>query len=559
MSNHISVRISWAALVLVSVSAWGSVYTQFPVPKKGGTFFDSTRMNPIALNPVITSNLDDRPLVSLLYLTLMTRDPETYAQVPLLAEKVEASADRKEYTFTLRKDAKWTDGTPVTTDDIVFTFEKTMDPKIDAAAQRSFLQGVTIEKIDALKFKFKVEVPKFNSLDFLSSFQPIQKAQFEKEADFNKSRENLRPIGNTGYKFKSISRDQSVIFEYVPGWWGEKDPEFRATHNFQTIHYRILADDTLAYERALKGEVDALKLSADKYVTQARGVDKDRVGTKPNSGKVVWAEQFKSDGSLPWFGIALNYKNPMFSKKTRQALAWLTDYETINQKAFFGLTEKCLTPFGTRGPNLDPKFKNPSNQYRFDPKKGMALLKEDGWADTDGDNLLDKVINGKKTTLRFEVKFSAQNGPANSTVQILKESFKKAGVELTLRPMEGAALYKDFEEKNFDACFMGWGGGSIFPDPRQIWHSSSSQGNGSNSVSYANPQVDQLIDRANLEFDSKKRAKLLQQIGSLLYEDVPYIFLIERRFVLQMVNSRIRSPKWMFKYSTEVAKDLFYQ
>jgi peptide/nickel transport system substrate-binding protein/microcin C transport system substrate-binding protein len=540
-------------------AAKGSVYARLPVPKKGGVFYDVTKINPVTLNPLIEKNLEDRELISYLFMPLMSRDPDTYDRIPALAEKVESTKDNKEHVFTLRKDAKWTDGTPVTADDVVFTFQKTMDPKVEAAAQRSFLSGVSIEKVDTLRVKFKVETPKFNSLDFIASLTPIQKKQFENESDFNKSREGLRPIGNTGYKFKSASRDQNVIFEYVPGWWGEKDPEYRATHNFETIHFRVIPDDTLAYERMLKGEIDTMTISADKFATQVRGVDKERVGTQANSGKTIWADQFKSNGSLPWFGMALNYKNPIFTQKTRQAIAHLVDYETVIQKAFFGLTQKCLTPFGSNGPNLDPKRKSSEKQYKFDAEVAMTLLKADGWADTDGDNILDKKIDGKTVPFKFEFKYSAANGPANSTAQILKESFKKAGIQMSLRPSEGAALYKDFEEKNFDATFMGWGGGSIFPDPRQIWHSSSAQGNGSNSVSYSNPKVDALIDQANLEFDRKKRAKMLQEIGNILYEDLPYIFLVERKFVLQLIHSRIQSPKWIFNFGTSVAKDLFYQ
>ncbi len=535
-----------------------TAYSKLPVPKKGGTFYDRTKINPITLNPILVTNLDDRPLASLLFMSLLSRDPETYEHVPALAESVETSKDKKEYTFKLRADAKWTDGTAVTADDVLFTFQKIMDPKVEAAAIRSFLGGVTAEKVDELRIKFKVETPKFNSLDFIAGLQPIQKKQFENEKDFNKSKENLKPIGNTGYRFKSLSRDQNVMFEYVPGWWGEKEPEYRATQNFSTYQFRVIPDETLAYERMLKGELDVMEVAADKFATQVRGVDKDRVGTKPNSGKTVWADQFRSDGSFPWFGMGLNYNNPIFTKATRQALAYLTDYDTIIKKAFFGLPDQCLIPFGSTSRNLHPSLKDKKNQYRFDMKKGLALLKADGWADTDGDNVLDKVINGKKTPFQFTFKYSASSNPAASTAQILKETYKKAGIQFDVRAVEGAALYKDFEERQYDAVFMGWGGGSIYPDPRQIWHSQSISGGGSNTVGYANPKVDQLIDQANLEFDPKKRTKLLQEIGKILYEDLPYLFLVERHYSLEVLNSRIKSPKWMFRYGTSVARDLFY-
>jgi microcin C transport system substrate-binding protein len=107
--------------------------------------------------------------------------------------------------------------------------------------------------------------------------------------------------------------------------------------------------------------------------------------------------------------------------------------------------------------------------------------------------------------------------------------------------------------------FMGWGGGSIYPDPRQNWHSASAGGKGSNSIAYSNPQVDTLIDKANLEFDTKKRTKMLQEIGKILYEDVPYIFMVERDYVIMGFNSRIKSPKWIFNYGNVAAKEIFYQ
>lgn len=556
-------KINFVALILLfatstAVSAKDTAYSKLPVPKKGGTFYVVSTVNPSTLNPVLETAITDREIISWMFMSLMARDPETYEMIPGLAEKVETSKDKKEFTFTLYKDAKWQDGTPVTSDDVVFTFEKTMDPKVEAASARSYLTGVTIEKIDAQKFKFKVEVPKFNTLDFLSGFQPIQKKQFENETDFNKSKENLKPVGNYAYKFKSLSRDQSVILERSVGWWGEKMPEHRALFNFDTIHFRIIPSFTLAYERLLKGEVDVMDLSSDIYKTQILGVDKDKVGDKANSGKVAWASLFRSDGAFPWFGMALNYKNPIFSKKVRKAIAYATDYQTIIDKAFFGFPEKCISPFGSNTENTDPSIKKKENQYTYDPKKAATLLKEDGWADTDGDNFLDKVINGKKTTLKFSVKVPANSNPAMNASQIMKETYKKAGIDLDVRPMEGAAYYKDFEEGNYEASIMGWGGGSIFPDPRQIWHSESAAGKGSNTVGYSNPKVDELIAKANLEFDRKKRAKMLQEIHKILYDELPYVFLIERHYSLEALNSRIQAPKWMFKYSIGVAKEVFH-
>src|SRR4051812_18596315 len=83
-----------------------TAYTQLPAVKKGGTFYDLLKMNPITLNPILITNVEDREISNWLHLPLMIIDPDTYELVPGLAEKVEMSKDKKEYTFTMRKEAK---------------------------------------------------------------------------------------------------------------------------------------------------------------------------------------------------------------------------------------------------------------------------------------------------------------------------------------------------------------------------------------------------------------------------------------------------------------------
>ena len=503
--------------------------------------------------------MDDQLVSGYFYMSLMGRDSESYEDLPGLAEKVETSKDKKEYTFTLNKNAKWSDGTPVTSDDIEFTFNKLMDPKVEAAALRSYMSGVTFQKIDSLKFKFMVAVPKYNSLSTLTTFTPVQKKQFEKEVDFNKSRENLHPIGNGAYRLKTISRDQFVTLERVADWWAKDLPDYRAMNNFDVVQLKIIPDPALRYENLLKGNIDTLNFMADQFATQVEGVDKDKFGKNAASGKTLWADKFPSSGSMPWFGLGLNQKNPILSSlKVRQALAYLIDYDAVTERAYFKTVYQSVSPFGSRTDNVPPELKSGTNRYKLDPKKAATLLKEDGWADTNKDGVLDKVINGKSTPLRLEVKLYSSNAAAMKAVQIFKETFKKAGVELVLRPMDGTALYKDFDDKNFDMVYMGWGGGSIYPDPRQNWHTDSIANGGSNTVSYSNPKVDKMINEANLEFDKKKRAKLLQGINRELYHDLPYIFLVERGYILQGLNSKLKSPVWNQRYGITVAKDLFH-
>lgn len=558
-SLHPISALTLSALLLASSAVAKSSYEQFPTPKKGGTFNEMISMTPITLNPILINNVDDRAISGYLYLSLIGTDMQTYKDLPSLAEKVEVSKDKKEYTFTLNKNAKWSDGTSVTADDVEFTFNKIMDPKIEAAALRSFYGGVSFKKIDTLKFKFIVAVPKYNSQTSLSSFTPVQKKQFEHESDFNKSKQNLKPVGNGAYKLKTISRDQYVTLEKDQNWWAKDLPDNRPQANFDIIQMKIIADPALRYETFLKGSVDTIGLSADQYANQVKISDKEKFGSKSDSGKQFWADQFPSDGSMPWFGLALNMKNPILSNlSVRKALAQLIDYDALIDRVFYKTVQQCVSPFGSRTDNTAAELKTGTKRYKLDPKKALALLKENGWADSDKNGILDKAINGKLTQLKLEIKLASASTAGMKSVQIFKETFKKAGIDLSIRAMDSSAYYKDFEDRNYEMAMIGWGGGDIQPDPRQLWHTESIANGGSNTVSYSNPKVDQLIEKANLEFDRKKRSKLLQEINLQLYNDVPYVFLVERGFVLEGLNSKLKSPVWIQRYSTSLSKELFH-
>ena len=564
IGSRVGIIVVWSLLLFilgqssVLAATKATSYSKFPAVAKGGQFVEAVTLNPDTLNSILWTTADDLAILEWIYLPLFDLDPDTYETFPVLAEKVDVSKDKKEYTYSLNAKARWSDGTAVTADDVEFTFNKLMDPKVEAAVQRGFYENVTFQKIDALHFKFKTTSPKFNTLEALNSFSPVQKKQFELVEDFNRTKENLRPIGTGPYRVKSMSRDQNVILERVTDWWAKDLADFKARNNFDTIYFKIIPDAALKYEKFLKGEMDSISLVADQYVNQVKGVDADQVGSEPNSGKKVWAKMFQSDRPTQWGGFVINLKKPIFSSlKARQALAYLTDYQTILEKGYLGTTDKAVGPFGTKTNNTAPELKLAKNQYQFDPKKALELLKADGWADTDGDNILDKMIDGKRTPFKFEFKIASVSSAQVRTAQIMKEKLKKYGVEVEIRAVEGSAFFKDVQDGNFEVAFAAFGAGSMYPDPRQEFHSKSSDG-GSNFGHYSNPQVDQLIEQANLEFDRKKREKILQEISRILYKDLPWIFVSERDTVLQGLNSRIKSPKWIFRYSTGIAKDMFY-
>lgn len=536
-----------------------SSYEKLPTAKKGGTLVLSLSNNPKVINPIISDDANSTTLEPFLWATLFAEDLDTLAPIPYLAESYTISADRKTYTFTLNKNAKWEDGSPVTAEDVKWAFDQIMNPKVDAAALRSFLQGITAEVKDAHTVVYKVEVPKFDTLRILYLQQAVQKKQFANEKDFNKARGIMNPIGNGPYKFKSLKRDQQVELERNKEWWGYQLPHFKNRFNADRVVFKVVTDPNLEYERFVKGDLDLMEFTGQSYEVYARkvkGTDKARFGDKPGTGK-PWTMVQENKAPRGFTYLGWNLRKPIFSsKKTRQALAHLVDTKEIADKVFFGYAYQSTSPFGSLTMNSAPELRQAGKMLTHDTKKAVALLREDGWADTDNDNILDKTLDGKKVPFRFELKYNSNNPARGKIAQILRENFKKAGIDITIRAMEWNAYLSDIDNRQFDAIVMAWTA-TPYPNPRQIWHTDSEKNNGSNFVGYSNPKVDELIDKANVEFDLAKRAKILHEINRILYDDQPYTWLVEPKALIAGFTSKVKSPVWAMAYDVSPPFDLY--
>jgi ABC-type transport system substrate-binding protein len=530
----------------------GEAYLKLPTAKKGGTLYTHLSSNPKALNPFLTDDVDTKAVLKYLFARLMERDSDTGEYFPYLAEKLEVSKDHKVMTYTLRKDATWQDGTPITTEDAEFTYNTLMDPKVEAAPERAYLGPFKFQKIDEHTFSLSVEQPNVNTLlNFNDDFMLMQKKQFAGVANFNKSKGIIDPIGSGAYELKSFSRDQKIELVRKKDWWGYKIPQFKNLFNFDSIVYRIIPDSALAYEKFMKGEIDVLAMNAELFGTRINGSDKDKFGTGPESNQSVWAKHFRTSAPAPWTYIGWNLKRPMFqSKKTRQALAQLIDYDQIIDRVYHGEGVRCVSPFGSATPNTAPN--QMSKAFKLNPAKALELLRADGWADTDGDNVLDKVIDGKKVKFEFTLRYNSENPMRSKIAQMIKEQFKKAGITVNVQSMEWTAHVAEIDNRNFDAIVMGWGNGNMNSDSKQIWHSKSYDNKGSNYVGYSNPEVDALITESEKQLDPNKRFKITQKIGALIYDDQPYAFIVEVPGFMLGVHSKVKAKKWAMKYDSDV-------
>jgi len=173
--------------------------------------------------------------------------------------------------------------------------------------------------------------------------------------------------------------------------------------------------------------------------------------------------------------------------------------------------------------------------YPHDPEKAKALLAEAGWADHDGDGVLDK--DGKP--FAFTILTNQGNDQRIKTATIIQDNLKRIGIKAKVRTVEWAAFLKEFIDKgNFDALVMGWTT-IIDPDLYNVWHSSRAVPGGLNFIGYKNAELDGLLERGRHMVDRAERKKVYDRAQEILHEDQAYCFLYAP-MALNVVSARIR-------------------
>lgn len=527
-----------------------STYSELPVGTKAGELKIPMTANINSFFQLMAPGYEvaEYILRGPLYTRLINIDPDTYEYLPALASSYSVSEDKKSYKVVLDKSAKWSDGSPITSQDIVFTLSVIKDKKYDTGRIRPYYDGIEVKAIDKHTVVFTAENPKFNTLFNISMLFPISHKTYEGK-DLNKEQTNASLVTSSGpYILKEYKPDLHIILERKKDWWGDKRPHLAKIYNYESIYYPIINDRNLVYEKLVKGEVDIFSLvSADVWALRVKGNDSSKFADSRAKAvklkkKLVNVKALdKEPKTYDYIGWNTR-SNILKSKNVRRALAHLIPYDEVMKKAYFDLAIQATSPFGSQTDNSDPSLRK-ENMINYNPKVAMKLLQQEGWGDSDRNGVLDKKIDGKKVEFRINMKFNQGNNRRKTIAFIAKKALKKFGIIVDVKELEWTAMVNDMNDGKFDSYILGWAGGSSFyRNPKQIWHSGSHGSGGSNYVAYSNKEVDELIEQANKEFDIKKRTLLMQQISRKIYEDQPYTFLGER-YNLHLMSTNVGAPE----------------
>jgi len=488
---------------------------QFKVPKDPETLVTHLMADPGILNPILSTDAFSFDVMNYIYETLIEMDNKTLEYKPLLAESWDVSDDHLQFTFHLRKDVKWQDGVPFTAEDVLYSYNKIQDPKVDAAVSRvSFRDVKKVEMLDKYTVRFTYAKPYFRALLVCGAISVIPKHIYDNGVDFNTHPANRHPIGTGPFMFKEWKTKQKVVLVKNPNYW--RDPP-----KIDSIVFKIIEDQTVPFQELKKGDIDLMGI---RPIQWERETD-----TKSFESQFNKAEYY-----LPQFSyIGWNLRRPFFSdKRVRHAMSMMVDKESFLKKIMFGhgvIVEGDQYYFGSaydRSIKPDP----------FDPEGAKRLLDEAGWIDHDGDGLRDK----DGVSFKFDYYYASASVGAAQMGTMLREDLQKIGILMDLRGLEFNALIKVLNEHSFDAVTLAWTV-PLENDPYQVWHSSQVK-EGSNYIGFENKEADKIIEEIRVEFSKNKRDELFKKLQQILHDEQPYTFLFNQASLVAY-NKRFTNVK----------------
>ncbi|MFQ5829025.1 MAG: peptide-binding protein [Candidatus Methylomirabilia bacterium] len=482
-------------------------------PAYGDTFIEASIADIQGLIPNITSDSASHEVGDLIYDPLIKRDKDLNL-IPSLAESWKLSDDCLTLTFKLREDARWHDGWPFTAEDVRFTYEAMIHPKTPTAYKEDFIAVKDVAVLDPHTLRISYSKPYAQAVETWQVWMlPRHLLEpYVREGRLREAPQNLDPIGTGAYRFVEWKSGEKVVLAANPDYF-EDGPYL------SRVVYRIIPSQaTIFLELKAKG-VDYARLTALQYARQTG---------YPAFRKAYNRFRYPAD-SYTYLGF--NLKDPRFAdKRVRQALAYAIDKEELIDGVVMGLGREATGPYkpGTWAYNPDVR------RYPYDPEKATALLGQAGWRDTDGDGVLDK--NGKP--FAFTILTNQGNDERKKVAQIIQQRFKAVGVAVEIQIIEWAAFIKEFiHKRRFEAVILGWGIG-LDPDQYDIWHSSKTAPDELNFISYANPEVDRLLERGRGSCRREERKPHYDRLQEVLAGDQPIIFLYFRD-ALPAVSSRV--------------------
>jgi peptide/nickel transport system substrate-binding protein len=500
----LSAGLGVAAFALLALL---NIHTSILIPTHGGSLIEGVVGTPRFVNPVIAEANADKDITALVYSGLMRALPDG-TMAPDLAESYTLSENELDYTFTLRADAVFHDGTVVTADDVVFTIKTVQNPEYKSP-HRTEWEGVSIEALDERTVHIVLPRPYAPFLEIATlGILPRTLWQNVSPEDFPFHRLNTSPIGSGPYEITDSKEDS------------RGSPEEYTLSSFKKF---ALGEPYIAeiIVRFFASEEDAVKALERGTIESLAAISPESITTDMNA--------HVRRSPLPRiFAVFFNQtKNAVFTdSKLREALSVVAPRtEIINQ---------TMRGFGVpiNGP-LPPNFINSETPYAPLPleerrAEAARILDAAGWRIGD-----DGVRRKDKQELSFSIA-TADTPELSTAADLLAAEWRLVGARVTVKVFSPGDLnVAAIRPREYDALLFGEVIGKS-GDVYAFWHSSQRNDPGLNLALYTNAKVDKLLTDIRKEQDPEARQKLLTLFNETVQDEHPATFLFSPEFVYSM-------------------------
>lgn len=476
-----------------------------PKAVKGGSLIMSIPAFPATLriigkdfNSDFNSTMED-----MVYESLVNLDPVTDEYIPRLATHWKISDDKMTFKFRINPDARWADGKPVTSDDVIATWKLVVDPGIlepyynelygsyeQPVAESRYIVSIKSKKLNWRQFYYlgySLKILPAHIISNLTGKEFLEKYQFE-----------FIP-GSGAYLIdkNDIKKGESVMIRRRSDYWGEKEKFATGLYNFDLVRFEVVPDENIGLEKFKKGEIDVLLVNRASVWAEKFNFEEFERG-------LITRRKIYTETPAVFSGIAMNMRKPPLDDiRIRKAFAFLYDREKYNEKFFF----KSYTPIYSYFPGT--VYENPSNpKIKFSIDSAQRLLTEAGWKDKNKDGYL--VKDGK--ILEFELPFLKGQ---DRYFTIYQEDLKKVGIKINLKEIDLPTVQKLGGERNFSLLPINFGGLRV-PNPENSLMSKVADEQGSlNIPGIKNSRIDELCAAYDTTFNIDARIKILREIDLL--------------------------------------------
>lgn len=441
----------------------------------GGTLVAAIGGEPDQLDPNSTTAYFAFQVLENVFDTLVEPDANLEMQ-PALAESWTVSDDQLTWTFALRDDVTWHDGSPFTSADVVYSYNRIIDEELANSWRFSSVEEVTAP--DDHTVEIAVSAPSPNLLANIGGFKGLAIVQ---EANVESGDIGSNPIGTGPFVFESWSSGQSIELSANPDFWG-------GAPAIDGVEFRFISEPSTAVAALTSGEVHWTDNIPPQQVDTLEGDDRLELGQV---------------GSNDYWYLALNQNNEPFDQvEVRQAIAFAIDREGITQATMFG----NATVNQTAIPESSLWYTE-FTEFSFDQERATELLDDAG---------VDPA------SIPMEIMVATDYPETVTAAQIIVDQLSQIGISATIKQLDFGTWLDAQGEGDFDMLMMGWLGNL---DPDDFYYSQHHSAGGNNYQGFSNSRVDELLEQGRVETDEAVRYDIYAEVAHLVAREASYIYL----------------------------------